>query len=89
MGGGCSTTTCAPGCAAPTGAGWRDAASRQLRWARVVRAERTLGYLGQIVTHGFIPALALGALAAFSGAGAAGWLLPLAWWGTKAAYSAA
>ena len=67
------------------GTGWRDAASRQLRWARVVRDERPLGYLGQIVTHGSIPALALGALAAFSGAGAAGWLLPLAWWGTKAA----
>ena len=67
------------------GAGWRDAASRQLRWARVVRAERTLGYLGQIVTHGSIPALALGAMVAFSGAGATGWLLPLSWWGAQMA----
>jgi ceramide glucosyltransferase len=67
------------------GAGWRDAASRQLRWARVVRGERPLGYLGQIVTHGSVPALALGALAASAGAGAAGWLLPVAWWGAQAA----
>ena len=66
------------------GAGWRDAASRQLRWARVVRNERWLGYLGQIVTHGSVPALALGALAAFSGTGAAGWLLPLSWWAAEA-----
>ncbi len=66
------------------GTGWRDAAGRQLRWARVVRAERPLGYFGQIVTHGSIPALALGALGAFSGAGAAGWLLPLSWWGAQA-----
>ena len=67
------------------GAGWRDAASRQLRWARVVRDERLLGYLGQGVTHGTVPALALGAVAAFSGVGAAGWLLPLAWWAAQAA----
>jgi ceramide glucosyltransferase len=67
------------------GAGWHDAVSRQLRWARVVRDERPLGYLGQIVTHGSVPALALGALAAFSFAGAAGWLLPLSWWGAQAA----
>ena len=67
------------------GAGWHDAVSRQLRWARVVRDERPLGYLGQIVTHGFVPALALGALAAFSFAGPLGWLLPLSWWGAQAA----
>jgi ceramide glucosyltransferase len=67
------------------GAGWRDAASRQLRWARVVRNERLRGYLGQGVTHGTVPALALGAGAALSGWGAAGWLLPLAWWGGQAA----
>jgi ceramide glucosyltransferase len=66
------------------GASWRTAASRQLRWARVVRDERLRGYLGQGVTHGTVPALALGAVAAFSGAGAAGWLLPLAWWGAQA-----
>lgn len=67
------------------GAGWRDSASRQLRWARVTRAERPRGYLGQGVTHGAIPALALGVVAAFSGAGAAGGLLPLAWWAAQAA----
>jgi ceramide glucosyltransferase len=67
------------------GAGWNEAASRQLRWARVVRNERPIGYLGQIVTHGSIPALALGALAAFSAAGPAGWLLPVSWWGAQAA----
>jgi hypothetical protein len=67
------------------GTGWRDAASRQLRWSRVVRDERLRGYLGQGVTHGTVPALALGAVAAFSGIGAAGWLLPLAWWAAQAA----
>jgi len=67
------------------GAGWRDAASRQLRWARVVRDERLRGYLGQGITHGTAPALALGAVAAFSGVGAAGWLLPLGWWAAQAA----
>ena len=66
------------------GAGWRDATSRQLRWARVVRDERLRGYLGQGVTHGSAPALALGAVAAISGVGAVGWLLPLAWWGAQA-----
>jgi len=66
------------------GAGWHDAASRQLRWARVVRDERPGGYLGQGLTHGAIPALALGALAAFAGAGAAGWLIPLTWWMAQA-----
>jgi len=67
------------------GAGWHDSASRQLRWARVTRAERPRGYLGQGITHGAIPALALGAVAAFSGAGAAGWLIPAAWWAAQAA----
>jgi ceramide glucosyltransferase len=65
--------------------GWRTAASRQLRWARVVRDERPRGYLGQAVTHGAIPALALGAIAACAGAGAAGCLIPLAWWTAQAA----
>jgi ceramide glucosyltransferase len=64
------------------GTNWRDAASRQLRWARVVRGERPRGYLGQGSTHGTIPALALGAVAA--SAGAAGWLIPLTWWMTQA-----
>jgi ceramide glucosyltransferase len=53
--------------------GFVAAARRHLRWARVVRHTRPLGYLGQIVTHGSVPALLLAA----SGAGV--WL-PLGWW---------
>jgi len=67
------------------GAGWRDAASRQLRWARVTRAERPRGYLGAGITHGAIPALAVGAATALGGVGAAGGLLPIAWWAAQAA----
>jgi ceramide glucosyltransferase len=66
------------------GAGWLEAASRHLRWARVTRAERPGGYLGEGITHGSIPALALGGLAGLTGMGAAGWLLPLAWWAAQA-----
>jgi len=65
--------------------GWRSAASRHLRWSRVVREQRPLGYLGQALTHGAPPALAVGALAAASGAGALGALVPLAWWALQAA----
>ena len=53
--------------------GWRAAARRHLRWARVVRHSRPGGYVGQIVTHGSVPALLMAA------AGSGLWL-PTAWW---------
>ena len=53
--------------------GWVAAARRHLRWARVVRHMRPLGYLGQLVTHGSIPALLLAATGA-------GLWIPWAWW---------
>ncbi len=58
--------------------GFVAAARRHLRWARVVRHTRPLGYLGQVVTHGSVPALLLAA----SGAGV--WV-PLAWWALESA----
>lgn len=53
--------------------GWVAAARRHLRWARVVRHMRPLGYAGQLVTHGSVPALILAAV------GAGVWI-PCAWW---------
>jgi ceramide glucosyltransferase len=53
--------------------GWRAAARRHLRWARVIRHSRPGGYVGQIVTHGSVPAVLLAT------AGAGIWL-PLTWW---------
>jgi ceramide glucosyltransferase len=53
--------------------GWIAAARRHLRWARVVRHMRPLGYAGQLVTHGSVPALILAA----TGFGV--WI-PFAWW---------
>jgi ceramide glucosyltransferase len=53
--------------------GWVAAARRHLRWARVVRHMRPLGYAGQLVTHGSVPALILATL------GFGAWI-PCAWW---------
>jgi ceramide glucosyltransferase len=53
--------------------GWVAAARRHLRWARVVRHMRPLGYIGQLVTHGSVPALILAAM------GVGVWI-PCAWW---------
>ncbi|HVH07925.1 MAG TPA: glycosyltransferase [Myxococcota bacterium] len=61
--------------------GFTRALRRQLRWSRVVRGSRPLGYLGQIVALGAIPALALAALGGSGGA-----LAPLAWWGAQLAH---
>jgi ceramide glucosyltransferase len=59
--------------------GWRGTLRRQLRWARVVRSSRPLGYFGQLAILGTLPALGLAA------GGGLGWLAPLAWWGAQAA----
>ncbi|HYB13784.1 MAG TPA: glycosyltransferase, partial [Myxococcota bacterium] len=53
--------------------GWAAVARRHLRWARVVRHMRPIGYLGQLVTHGSVPALILASI------GAGVWI-PCAWW---------
>jgi ceramide glucosyltransferase len=60
--------------------GWLRAARRHLRWSRVAREVRPGGYLGQLVTHGAIPALAL----ALTLGGLAS-LAPFAWWGVELA----
>jgi len=59
--------------------GWLAAARRHLRWARVVRHMRPLGYVGQLVTHGSVPALILAA----TGGGV--WI-PCAWWALEGAW---
>jgi len=53
--------------------GWRAAARRHLRWARVIRHSRPGGYVGQIVTHGTVPALLLAGTPF-------GFWLPATWW---------
>jgi ceramide glucosyltransferase len=62
--------------------GFARAVRRQLRWSRVVRGSRPLGYLGQLFVLGSLPALGLAALVG----GAAGALAPLAWWGAQLAH---
>ena len=59
--------------------GWRRVLRRQLRWARVVRSSRPLGYFGSSPSSARVPALLLAA------AGGIGWLAPFAWWGAQAA----
>lgn len=59
--------------------GWRRVLRRQLRWARVTRSSRPLGYAGQLAVQGALPALLLAA------GTAAGWLAPIVWWGVQAA----
>jgi ceramide glucosyltransferase len=61
--------------------GFARALRRQLRWSRVVRGSRPVGYLGQLFVLGALPALALAAAG-----GAAGLLAPLAWWGAQLAH---
>jgi len=59
--------------------GWWAAARRHLRWARVVRHMRPLGYAGQLVTHGSMPALILAATVG-------GVWIPCAWWALEAVW---
>lgn len=58
--------------------GWRSALGRHVRWGRVTRTSRPLGYLGSIVTQDLPPAVACAAVLAANGA--PGWLLLLGWW---------
>jgi ceramide glucosyltransferase len=58
--------------------GWRRSLRRHLRWARVVRSSRPLGYFGQLAVLGPPPVLLLAA--AWLARGGPGWLLPLGWW---------
>jgi ceramide glucosyltransferase len=57
------------------------ALARQLRWSRVVRGSRPLGYLGQLFVLGPVPALLLLATGGVLGA-----LAPVVWWGGLVAH---
>jgi ceramide glucosyltransferase len=63
--------------------GWRRSLRRHLRWARVVRSQRALGYFGQLAVQGPVPVLLLAA--AWLASGGPGWLVPLVWWGAQLA----
>lgn len=63
--------------------GWRSALARHVRWNRVTRASRPVGYFGSVVTHDLLPALAC-TLALFA-AGGPGWVPLLGWWTLRAA----
>jgi ceramide glucosyltransferase len=58
--------------------GWRNAMRRHVRWMRVTRASRPVGYLGSFVTHDLPPALAGAMLLAAEGGPA--WAPLLGWW---------
>jgi ceramide glucosyltransferase len=55
--------------------GARRAARRHVRWCRTTRGQRPRGYLGLVVAHGIVAALALALLG-----GGWAWCAPLAWW---------
>lgn len=61
--------------------GLRNVLSRHVRWMRVTRASRPVGYAGSMVTHDLLPALVLSGLLAGVGGPA---LLPVAaWWSLR------
>lgn len=59
--------------------GWSGSARRHLRWAGVVRGVRGGGYAGLVLTHGVVPAAALGALAG-PGGPLSGVAAAVLWW---------
>jgi ceramide glucosyltransferase len=61
--------------------GFLRALRRQLRWSRVVRGSRPIGYLGQLFVLGAVPALLL-----LATGGTAGLAAPLLWWGGQIAH---
>ena len=63
--------------------GWRRSLRRHLRWARVVRSQRPLGYVGQLAVQGPLPVLLLAAL--WLSSGGPGGLVPLGWWAAQLA----
>lgn len=65
--------------------GWRAALRRHLRWARVTRSSRPLGYAGQLAVLGPLPVLLLAALEGAGGSSAA-WALPAGWWAFQLAH---
>ena len=62
--------------------GLRSVLARHVRWMRVTRASRPVGYAGSIVTHDLLPALVTAGLLAVSGGPA--WLPIGAWWALRA-----
>jgi ceramide glucosyltransferase len=58
--------------------GLRNALSRHVRWMRVTRASRPVGYLGSFVTYDLLPVLACSAW--LGAVGGAFWLPLLGWW---------
>lgn len=63
--------------------GLRRAFARHVRWARVTRASRPIGYAGSIVTYDLLPALLAAAL--LGAAGGFGWMPLAGWWALRAA----
>jgi len=63
--------------------GARNALSRHVRWMRVTRTSRPLGYAGSVVTHDLLPAVACAAWLAATGGAA--WAPLLGWWALRAA----
>ena len=59
--------------------GWRKALTRHVRWMRVTRASRPVGYLGSVVTYDLLPVVACCTLLPGGGA----WLPLLAWWAMR------
>ncbi len=63
--------------------GLHSVVSRHVRWMRVTRASRPVGYLGSLVTHDLPPALVTAALVGASGGAA--WIPLAGWWALRAA----
>jgi ceramide glucosyltransferase len=63
--------------------GWRNVMQRHVRWTRVTRASRPLGYFGSFVTPDLPPALAFTAL--LLAAGGPAWAPLVGWWTLRAA----
>lgn len=61
--------------------GLRNVLSRHVRWMRVTRASRPVGYAGSLVTHDLLPALLTAGLVSLSGGPA--WIPVAAWWALR------